>query len=394
MKSVSCATAVAIVLLAVPVLAAEWEPFCLTERMIFPSALISLATFELPEDEWDESVVGDQMGLMGIEIAAPKKDTEIEVTLTSDAIMEPSVFKGKLAAGRKNDVYYVLPKIRYKFDALVANKQARPVNVSIAVKLDGKDAGSVSENLTLRSINECPFLLLDSEDENAPVEDLSFLFAAYVNEDHPLVDKVLKDALKTGIVKAFTGYQSGDPIEVYKQVYAVWHTLQKSGIKYSDITTTSGSSKVVLSQHVRLMDDTLAAGQANCVDGSVLFASVLRKIGIETSLVLVPGHCYLGFFSDRERRQFMGLETTLIGAQDLKSENVPEDFAKSVDSRFHREASWASFNAAMAQGVSDLTANDRKFNTDEEPGYRLIHIAEARELGILPIGHETQKKTK
>ena len=90
----------------------------------------------------------------------------------------------------------------------------------------------------------------------------------------------------------------------------------------------------------------------------------------------------------------MGLETTLIGAQDLKSENVPEDFAKSVDSRFHREASWASFNAAMAQGVSNLTANDKKFNTDEEPGYRLIHIAEARELGILPIGHETQKKTK
>ncbi len=104
-------------------LAAEWEPFCLTERMIFPSALISLATYELPEEDQYDSVLGDQTGLMGIAIAAPEKDTDIEVTLTCESIMEPSVFKGKLPAGGKDDVYHVLPKIRYRFDALVTNKR-------------------------------------------------------------------------------------------------------------------------------------------------------------------------------------------------------------------------------------------------------------------------------
>ncbi len=394
MKTNLCGILALFALSASPLLASEWEPFCLTERMIFPSALISLATYELPEEDQDDSVVGDQTGLMGISIAAPRKDTDIEVTLTSDAIMEPSTFKGKLPAGGESDVYYVLPRIRYKFDALVANKQARPVSVSVAVKLDGKDAGTTNENLTLRSINECPFLLLNPEDETDPGEDLSFLFAGYVNEDHPLVDKILKDALKLGVVDAFTGYQSNDPLEVYKQVYAVWHALQQHGIKYSDISTTSGTSKVVLSQHVRLLDDSLAAEQANCVDGSVLFASVLRKIGIEPSLILVPGHCYLGFFSDREREHLMGLETTLIGARDLKVDNVPADFAQAVDPRFHKEASWASFNGAMAIGTADLAKNAEKFDTEREPAYRLIHISEARQLGVLPIGSAVQKKPR
>ncbi len=394
MKTNLCAILVLFALSASPLLAAEWEPFCLTERMLFPSALISMATYELPEEDQDDSVLGDQTGLMGISIAAPKKDTDVEVTLTCESIMEPSVFKGKLPAGGKEDVYHVLPKIRYKYDALVANKQARPINISIAVKLGGKDGGSTNENVTLRSINECPFRLLDPDDKNAPGEDLSYLFAGYVNEDHPLVDKILKEALKLGVVNAFTGYQSGDPLEVYKQVYAVWHALQKAGIKYSDISTTSGTSKVVLSQHVRLLDDSLANEQANCVDGSVLFASVLRKIGIEPSLVLVPGHCYLGFVSDRESKKLMGLETTLISAKDFKADNIPEAFAKVVNEKFHKEPSWASFNNAMAAGTSDLVANAKKFDTEEEPAYRLIHISEARRMGVLPIGSAVQKKPK
>jgi hypothetical protein len=393
MKTSLCGVLALLVLSASPLRAAEWEPFCLTERMIFPSALISLATFDLPEDEWDDAVLGDQMGLLGIEIAAPKKSSEIEVTVTSDAIMEPSTFKGKLPAGGKSDVYYVLPKIRYKFDALVANKQARPVSVSIAVKIDGENAGDATENLTLRSINECPFLLLDADDPESG-EDLSFLFAAYVNEDHPLVDKILKDALKSGVVDAFTGYQSGNPMEVLKQVYAVWHAVQQNGVKYSDISTTSGSSKVVLSQHVRLLDDSLANEQANCVDGSVLFASVLRKIGIEAGLVLVPRHCYLGFFGDPERKQLFGLETTMIGAQNVQAAGVPPEFAQVIDRKFHKEASWGSFNEAMAKGTDDLAKNVDNFGKEGQIAYQFIVISDVRKLGVLPIGGTVSKKAK
>lgn len=61
-------------------------------------------------------------------------------------------------------------------------------------------------------------------------------------------------------------------------------------MRYSNITTEVATNGIVSSQHVRLIDKSLNNGQANCVDGSVLLASRLRKIDIEPVLVNVPGH--------------------------------------------------------------------------------------------------------
>ena len=40
---------------------------------------------------------------------------------------------------------------------------------------------------------------------------------------------------------------------------------------------------------------------ANCIDGSVLIASVLQRIGLRSFLVLVPGHAFVGFYTRRRR---------------------------------------------------------------------------------------------
>ncbi|MFZ8431498.1 hypothetical protein ACO1MU_14375, partial [Staphylococcus aureus] len=68
----------------------------------------------------------------------------------------------------------------------------------------------------------------------------------------------------------------------------------------------------VSSQHVRFIDDSVRVRQANCIDGTVLFASILRKIGIDPLIVLVPGHAFLGFYLDGQRRQIAFLETTMM----------------------------------------------------------------------------------
>ena len=65
---------------------------------------------------------------------------------------------------------------------------------------------------------------------------------------------------------------------------------------------------------MRLLDETINNDQANCADGSVLFASLLRKIGIEAYLVMVPRHCYLAFALDEKGEKIVALETTLIGS--------------------------------------------------------------------------------
>ena len=93
-------------------------------------------------------------------------------------------------------------------------------------------------------------------------------------------------------------------------------------MRYSDITTTAAESESVYCQHVRLLDETINNNQANCVDGSVLFASVLRKVGIEAYLVMVPRHCYLAFALDEKGEKIVALETTLMQSA------APEKFPK------------------------------------------------------------------
>ena len=73
--------------------------------------------------------------------------------------------------------------------------------------------------------------------------DTSIFFAAYVNEENPMIDHLLREALNTRIVNRFLGYQ-GSPEAVDNQVYALWNVLQKRNFRYSSVSNTSLSSNV------------------------------------------------------------------------------------------------------------------------------------------------------
>jgi hypothetical protein len=262
--------------------------------------------------------------------------------------------------------------------------------VTFNVTVGDEELESQTVTLTLRSINDCPYAVVGPDDE---VTDISFMFAAYVNEQHPFVDKLLREALDQGVVDSFTGYQSGDPTEVYRQVYALWNALSQRDVRYSNITTSAATTNAVSSQHVRLIDESINNGQANCVDGSVLIASLLRKIDIEPSLVYVPGHCYLAFYLDADKTQLIGLETTLIGgAGDDGTCNLPgvEDV---VGAECREKASWATFCAAVSMGNADLAKNKDRFNKDDVD-YQVVSIAAARQMGILPIAFDSASEFK
>jgi putative intracellular protease/amidase len=224
-------------------------------------------------------------------------------------------------------------------------------------------------------------------------------FAAYVNEDHPWVDKILKEALGTGVVKQFIGYQANDPDVVLEQVYAVWRVMQNRGISYSDIARVSAAQgQTMFSQHVRFLDECIENKQANCIDGTVMLASVLRKIGINPRIVFVPGHAFLAFDLDGTGEELVGLETTIMGAA------RKEDFDRTkklrellIDAKSYDEASWDSFQAALKVGCDRLKQDLPKLTseTDTTPEYWLISIGEAREVGVRPIPYlpDLTKKT-
>jgi hypothetical protein len=369
--------------------AADFEVHAGWASQLFPSFIVSTATIRIPEEALDEheneQLLGDPQGLLGVSLSADEDDTPVTVTVSCDAIMEPSTFTGTLASA--GTTYAIFPKIKYNYDALLRQRQAGPVTVTFAVTLgdgDEEDEEEVSQTLTLRSINDCPFTVVEDGD----ARDLSFVFAAYVNEDHPFVDKLLREGLNTGIVSSFSGYQADDEAEVYRQVYALWHALSQRDLRYSSITTTAAETDSISSQHVRLIDESINNAQANCVDGSVLLASLLRKVGIEPVLVMVPGHCYLAFQLDAAGEEIVGLETTLLGSEAGDAAEI-DGLEDAVDEAWQQKNSWKTFAAALAMGCKDLQDNADRFAAKDDADYQLIGIAAARKIGILPLAFKS-----
>ncbi len=364
--------------------AIQWEPVVGMDAQIFPSFVVSTATLRLPQEEDEEDdprMLGEAMGFIGAYLDGVPNGSQIKVIVAPNAAMESSSFQGRAAAGAGE--YAVYPKINYKFDALLQWRQPMPLNISMEVFVDGRSLGTQSTTVTVRSINDCPLVVAGDEESDEEDLDVTWMFAAYVNENHPFVDTLTREALEAKVVDAFTGYQD-DPAAVIRQVYAIWNALQRRGMRYSDISRSSAESPVVFSQHVRLFDEALAAKQANCVDGTVLFAAVLRKIGIEPYLVLAPGHMYLAFDLDEDGEDMLGLETTMMGNADAPDPSrnglMPDDLTR----KFRNQASYRSFAAAIEEGTSQLEEALEKFDSDD-PDYQLISLSEARELGILPL---------
>ncbi len=378
------------------------DPWSYTDQDLYPSAIISTATVDWNGDDQDAEdkktaddpkpkkkdipIYGDENGWLAVDLAGLPKNAEVEVTIAIDGFLKPSTWKGKITRITKAGEARVFPKAIWDYDALLKVRQQRPVNVSFKATVNGVAIPEDNETYVLRALNDCMFYVKYDEDSE-DFDDFSWLFAAYVNENHPEVDIILKEALESGIVTDFDGYQDDDPKAVMMQVFAIWNALQRRGIKYSDISHTT-PSKTVVSQTVRFLDDSINGTQANCVDGSVLMASVLSKIGITSYLVMIPGHCFLAFdLSDGDDAKRVGLETTMLGNDEIKSvEEIAHLTEKAKLAEF--KASYKTFTSAVSIGNANLKKYKDKLDDDSDdadPDIQIISIPDARDLGIMPI---------
>lgn len=352
---------------ALPELACVVQP----ENTIFPSLLLATANMPRPAAN-DAGMLGDGHGanLPYVLVTAPVDATPIQVAIRCDAVMEPSTFTGTLA--RRGERYAILPKIRWKYAELARCRQQVPVDVVFRVQLGNQPAVEHVATCSLRTINDCP-LQYQAGGESWKTD---LAFAAYVNEDHPWVDVLLREALGAGIVDAFVGYQRREADAVFAQVFAIWHALQARGISYSSITTLAAPQSARLqSQHVRFLDECIQNQQANCIDGTVMLASLLRKIGIGTTIALVPGHAFLIVDLDAQGAQLFGFETTLLGS------------ARPPLGDAFEQASQGSFCQAVERGNQLLAQYRDRFGSSkpEDRQCVAIDVAGARRLGVRPI---------
>ncbi len=250
------------------------------------------------------------------------------------------------------------------------------------VEINGKPLGYRLRTFSMRSINEC---LLGYRNNKGEFEDTSVFFAAYVNEDNPLIDTILKEALATRLVNRFSGYQSESTASIDRQVYALWHVLQSRNFRYSSISNTSLSSNLVFAQRVRTFEDALESSQINCVDGCVLFASLLTAINIEPILVRTPGHMIVGYFIDKSHEEMNFLETTMIGDVDFGELFPEEEINEKLSGKTRNELSRFTFEKSKEFAASLYRENKERIHSGE-PEYMFLEISKEVRAKIQPIG--------
>lgn len=243
---------------------------------IFPSAILSVATTDAQVIVPSDSVyVGNPKSCVAVRLKSRKAYTRVRVEVAGTPFFSRSV--SEFVLDRARTEYTVYPDIIWNYEALRNNVQAEPVSVAVTVEVNGEEMGRRCGRFPCAaSTSACwvrcqrnrlsrhePFLCRVRERGKPADRRIASRGAQYAHR-HPF-SRLPEQSFRA----------------VDKQVYALWNVLQKRRFRYSSVSNTSLSSNVVYSQRVRTFDDALQSSQVNCVDGSVLLASLLRAINID-----------------------------------------------------------------------------------------------------------------
>jgi hypothetical protein len=130
--------------------------------------------------------------------------------------------------------------------------------------------------------------LVTSVDAEHSERQFSYL-GAWVTPNVKAVDAFLSTAKQGAPRSTFAGEQTA----TVPQVNAIFDALKAKGVSYvMDPDVLSG---VGFGQRTRLPAEVLTTTNAQCLEGALLYASLLEAIGLKTAIVLVPGHAFVAW---------------------------------------------------------------------------------------------------
>lgn len=152
------------------------------------------------------------------------------------------------------------------------------------------------------------------------LRDMTRYFGAFVTPNAPSLMSFLRIAADAHPAKRLVGYQGNKAAGVRSQVNALFDALKTTGkITYVNSVIAFSSEEGPSTQRVRLPRESLRDSQANCIDGTVLFASLLEGISLNPAIVVVPGHAFVGWETWDDSGEWEYLETTMIGSHDFEA---------------------------------------------------------------------------
>ena len=147
---------------------------------------------------------------------------------------------------------------------------------------------------------------------NGVRQNIAQYIACWVTPHIEEIDEITSKAVMRHPQRAFTGYQSSTPESVCDRVKAIYDELSAMPLTYISRAISFGNSDSQTIQRVLTPRNTLKS-HGNCIDLTVLMASMLESIDINPLIVFIPGHSFLGWEKSAGGKDYDFLECTLIG---------------------------------------------------------------------------------
>ncbi len=211
---------------------------------------------------------------------------EIDVVCADGSLGGPKVLLLDLADGQTTTLHtvdLVLDPAR-----MLAVEEQQPGRVVATLR---DPAG-----LALATISSDVRVLAASQWMAEPVQLAMEMLAAHVQPNSAAVAPLLVEA--SDRLRALTrdsslnGYQSENPERVDAIVQAVYEAMSARDIRYAEPPASWGDT----GQKVRTPEEVLIGRLGTCLDTAVTLAAALEQVGINSTLWLLKGHIFLGYW--------------------------------------------------------------------------------------------------
>jgi hypothetical protein len=154
-------------------------------------------------------------------------------------------------------------------------------------------------------------VLKQRDPDSGELLDMTPYLVSWVTPNAPAVMEVLREASESTEQKRIVGYQV-DEAGVQEQVQSIFQALKNRAIFYVNSVVAVGAPDAYV-QRVRLPVQSVGERSANCIDGAVLYASLMEAASLQPGIVLIPGHAFVAWRKQRGG-EWDFLETTMTAS--------------------------------------------------------------------------------
>lgn len=253
------------------------------------------------------------------EIKALHRDKQIKVTSYIEGYSAKAVNTIEVEANRMETLYQ-LPTLFPHLIKDITELTKATLHVKVE-EIGGDIVREDSYTISLLSRNSAISNYYNPEKNE--LIDISFYLGVFVTPNQPEIIRFLRTIANFHQFKSLGGYQGnveGDEefksgkYAVTQQVQAIFHALKATDLIYTNSIIDFNPHRNLYGQRVRLPKEALKEQQANCLDGTFLYASLLEACSLNPAIALIPGHAFVAWESWDGNGEWQFLETTMTSS--------------------------------------------------------------------------------